>query len=72
VLKNAEKIAVKQRKKLLVQLVFIIPLILCVAWLFYLKSNDYSIAQGKQGFVYILSFSAAIAGFYALMWVLTR
>jgi len=56
----------------LVQLVFIIPLILCVAWLFYLKSNDYSIAQGKQGFVYILSFSAAIAGFYALMWVLTR
>ena len=62
----------KKKEKNLVQLVFIIPLALCVAWFLYLKANDYSLEQGKQGFVYILSFSVLIAGFYGLMFLLTH
>lgn len=60
------------RKNHLVQLVFIVPLLLCVAWFLYLKANDYSVEQGKQGFVYILSFSVIIAGFYGVMFFLTQ
>ena len=56
----------------MVRLLFLLPLCLCVIWFLYLKSRGYTIAQGKQGFTYILIFSAIIAGFYALLIMLTR
>lgn len=51
---------------------FLIPLVLCIIWFLYLRANGYTMKQGKKGFVYILAFSAAIAGFYTLLMLLTN
>ena len=56
----------------LIQLLFIIPLILCFGWFLYLRQHEYTFEQGKQGFLYILIFSAAIALFYTALMFLTR
>lgn len=50
----------------------LIPILLSLLWLGYLKANHYSVAQGKQGFMYILVLSAVIAAFYTLMLFLTH
>ncbi|MCU7555712.1 hypothetical protein OCL06_14060 [Alteromonas sp. ASW11-19] len=56
----------------MLKIIVLIPLILSALWLGYLKSNGYSLAQGKQGFTYILIISLVIAGFYTLMLYLTH
>ncbi|WP_198674989.1 hypothetical protein [Aliidiomarina taiwanensis] len=56
----------------MIRMLFLIPLLLCLIWIFYLQSRGYSLRQGKQGFVYILIFSSVIAAFYSLMWWLTN
>jgi len=49
-----------------------LPLGLCIIWFLYLGVKGYELQQGKQGFVYILIFSAIIAAFYTLMLWMTR
>lgn len=56
----------------MLRLLFLIPLLLCFAWVFYLNTRGFTIRQGKQGFIFILVFSAVIAAFYTLMWWLTN
>lgn len=56
----------------MIRLLFLIPLLLCLGWAFYLQSRGYTLRQGKQGFVYILILSSIIAVFYTLMWWLTN
>ena len=56
----------------MIRLFFLLPLVLSLLWLWYLRSHGYSLAQGKQGFVYILAFSALIAAFFTLMLHLTH
>lgn len=56
----------------MVRLLFLIPLLLCFAWAFYLNTRGFSMRQGKQGFVFILVISGVIATFYTLMWWLTN
>ncbi|MDF2178249.1 hypothetical protein P2G88_08285 [Aliiglaciecola sp. CAU 1673] len=56
----------------MLRLLFLIPAVLCLIWYFYLRHNGYTMAQGRQGFIYILVFSAVIAGFYTLMLWLTH
>ncbi len=56
----------------MLRLLFLIPLVLCFLWYIYLRENNWTIAQGKKGFIYILSFSAAIGGFFTLMIYLTH
>jgi hypothetical protein len=50
----------------------LLPLCLCIAWFLYLKSRGFSIAQGTQGFKYILVFSAVVAIFYTAMMYITQ
>lgn len=50
---------------------FIIPLLLSLFWLLYLRTNGWSIKQGYKGFIYIAVFSAVIAAFYTTMMFLT-
>lgn len=50
---------------------FIIPLLLSLIWLLYLRANGWSIKQGYKGFVYIAVVSAVIAAFYTAMMFLT-
>lgn len=49
------------------RLLFLFPVILCFIWYFFLKKNGIPIKQGKKGFIYILSFSALVLGFFILM-----
>lgn len=49
------------------RLLFLLPIILCLIWYFFLKKNRVPIKQGKKGFIYILSFSALVLGFFVLM-----
>ncbi|UTP71652.1 hypothetical protein NLG07_06345 [Alteromonas sp. LMIT006] len=55
----------------MIRLLFMIPLVLCLAWMLYLKANNYSLKQGKQGFIYILIFSVIIALVYTVLMYLT-
>ncbi|WP_218311900.1 hypothetical protein [Alteromonas antoniana] len=56
----------------MLKIIVLIPLVLSLLWFGYLKSNGYSLGQGKQGFTYILVISLVIAGFYTLMLYLTH
>jgi hypothetical protein len=53
-------------------MLFLIPLGLCLIWTAYLKMRGYTLGQGKQGYIYILVFSAVIAAFYTIVMWLTR
>lgn len=49
---------------------FLIPIILCLLWVAYLKNNGWSLHQGKKGFYYILGVSGVIIGYLSLMlWI---
>lgn len=50
---------------------FIIPLLLSLLWLLYLRTNGWTLKQGYKGFVYIAVLSAVIAAFYTAMMFLT-
>lgn len=54
------------------RLLFLLPIILCLVWYFFLKSNGVPIKKGKKGFIYILAFSAIVLGFFILMLQVTH
>jgi len=54
------------------KIIVLVPLILSLLWFGYLKTNGYTLSQGKQGFTYILVLSSVIALFYTLMLFLTH
>lgn len=49
------------------RLLFLLPIILCVIWYFFLNKNGVPIKQGKKGFIYILVFSTLVLSFFILM-----
>ena len=51
---------------------FLIPILLCFAWWVYLRANDWTIEQGKKGFMYIIGFSLFIGAFFTLMLFVTN
>ncbi|MBE0385034.1 hypothetical protein [Pseudoalteromonas luteoviolacea] len=51
----------------MIRILFLLPLILCFGWYYFLKVNGVPIKQGKRGFIYILAFSAFVLGFFVLM-----
>lgn len=55
----------------MIRYLFIIPLLLSVIWVLYLRVNGWSLKQGYKGFVYIAVVSAVIAAFYTAMMFLT-
>lgn len=56
----------------MVKFFFLIPLLLCLAWLAYLRQNDWTIEQGKKGFLYIIGLSLVVIVFYILMYFLNH
>ncbi len=57
---------------MLLRLFFILPVIMCLIWWWYLKSHNYSVKQGMKGFAYIIAFNLILVGFFSLMIHLTR
>ena len=56
----------------MLKIIVLVPLILCVLWIIYLRLNKFTFEQGKQGFLYILIISSVIAAFYSMMLFLTH
>ncbi|WP_394174057.1 hypothetical protein [Thalassotalea litorea] len=55
----------------MIRLFFLIPIVMCLVWWWYLKSHNYTAKQGFRGFMYIAAFNAIIIGFFTLMIHLT-
>ncbi|AGP78634.1 succinyl-diaminopimelate desuccinylase [Alteromonas mediterranea 615] len=51
----------------MLKIIVLIPLILSLLWFGYLQTKNYTLEQGKQGFLYIFVLSGVIAAFYTLM-----
>jgi hypothetical protein len=45
----------------MVKLLFILPLLMCLGWYLYLQKNNWTLKQGKKGFIYIIAFNIVIA-----------
>ncbi|AEA98679.1 MULTISPECIES: hypothetical protein [Alteromonas] len=56
----------------MLKIIVLIPLILSLLWFGYLQTKNYTLEQGKQGFLYIFVLSGVIAAFYTLMLFLTH
>ncbi|WP_404338509.1 hypothetical protein [Pseudoalteromonas mariniglutinosa] len=54
------------------RLLFLLPVVLCLAWYFFLKKNGVPIKQGKKGFIYILILSTCVLAFFVLMIQITE
>ncbi|KGJ90225.1 hypothetical protein [Thalassotalea sp. ND16A] len=57
---------------MLMRLFFLLPVIMCLVWWWYLTKHGYSAKQGLKGFAYILAFNLIIAGFFTLMIHITQ
>lgn len=54
----------------MIKLFFLLPIIMCAIWSWYLDNHGYSLKEGLKGFIYILSFNAFLILFFVLMiWV---
>lgn len=51
----------------MIRFLFLMPLVLGLIWLAYLRANNWTTSQGKQGFYYILGFSGVVAAFFGMM-----
>lgn len=56
----------------MIRLFFLLPILLCIAWFYFLKVNNVPLKQGKKGFFYILALSGVILGFFTLMLHVTK
>ncbi|MEO2268213.1 hypothetical protein V1358_12940 [Pseudoalteromonas sp. YIC-656] len=54
------------------RLLFLLPVVLCLGWWWFLKTNDIPLKQGRKGFIYILIFSVFVLGFFTLMIYVTN
>ncbi len=45
----------------MLKLLYLLPIIMCAIWYWYLKQHGWGIKQGWKGFGYILGFNFAIA-----------
>ena len=56
----------------MIRLFFLLPLVMCAVWWWYLNDRGYTLKEGLKGFVYILAFNAIIIGFFVLMIFVTH
>jgi len=57
---------------MMIKFFFLIPIIMCAIWAWYLDAHDYSLKQGIKGFSYIFAFNAIIIGFFVMMIYVTH
>lgn len=56
----------------MIRLFFLLPILLCFAWYYFLKVNRIPLKQGKKGFFYIMAISCVILVFFTLMLHITK
>ena len=55
----------------MIRLFFLIPVIMCALWWWYLNLKGYSAKDGLKGFGYILAFNLILIAFFVTMIVVT-
>ena len=57
----------------MVKLLYLMPVVMCVLWYWYLQQRGFSVKQGQKGFAYIIAFNLVIAlSLWLLMWLTQR
>jgi hypothetical protein len=54
----------------MIRLFFLLPILMCAIWWWYLNNHGYTLKSGLKGFIYILIFNSVLISFLTLMiWV---
>jgi len=54
----------------MIKLFFLLPVLMCSIWAWYLNQHGYSVKSGLNGFLYIIAFNLVIILFFVTMiWV---
>jgi hypothetical protein len=56
----------------MIKFFFLLPIIMCAIWTWYLDAHNYSLKQGIKGFAYILAFNTILIGFFVMMIYITH
>ena len=56
----------------MIKLFFLLPIIMCTIWWWYLDDKGYSLKEGLRGFIYILSFNTVFILFLVMMIFVTN
>lgn len=56
----------------MIRLFFLLPILMCAIWWWYLTNHGYSLKEGLKGFIYILSFNTVIVLFFVAMIYITH
>jgi hypothetical protein len=56
----------------MIKLFFLLPIIMCAIWWWYLDDKGYSLKEGLKGFIYILSVNAVLILFLVMMIFVTN
>jgi len=56
----------------MIKLFFLLPILMCSIWWWYLNNRGFTVKEGLRGFVYIVSFNAIIIGFFIVMLFVTH
>ncbi len=51
----------------MIRLLFLLPVLLCLGWYWFLKHHAIPLKKGKRGFIYIMVGSTVVLGFFTLM-----
>ena len=54
------------------RLLFLLPIVLCLGWWWFLRVNDIPLKKGRKGFIYITIFSLFLLGFFTFMVYVTN
>lgn len=55
----------------MIRLFFLLPILMCAIWWWYLNQHGYSLKSGLKGFLYILGFNSVIILFFVMMIYIT-
>ncbi|MEW6982333.1 hypothetical protein AAD001_06755 [Colwelliaceae bacterium 6471] len=56
----------------MIKLFFLLPIVMCAIWWWYLNDRGYTIKEGLKGFAYIFAFNGIIVAFFVLMLFITH
>jgi len=56
----------------MIKLFFLLPLLMCSLWWWYIDAKGYSVKESWKGFAYILAFNSVIILFFILMLFITH
>ncbi|MBB6542987.1 hypothetical protein [Thalassotalea piscium] len=56
----------------MIRLSFLLPIIMCAIWWWFLTNRGYTLKEGLRGFLFIIAFNTIIIGFFVIMLFVTN